>query len=66
MLAVAFDSFEINKRIIDDCIANGVVTDWFLFCDNYMRIAPPLNITKIEIKIACNIILKCVNNALET
>jgi len=61
MMAVAFDSFEILKPIIDRCIANGVITDWFLYCDNAMRIAPPLTISKEEIKIACECILKSVS-----
>lgn len=41
---------------IDRCIENGIVTDWFLFCDSAMRIAPPLTITKEEITEACAII----------
>jgi acetylornithine/succinyldiaminopimelate/putrescine aminotransferase len=61
MMAVAFDSFEILKPIIDRCIANGVITDWFLYCDNAMRIAPPLTISREEIKIACEWILKSVS-----
>ncbi|WP_316805026.1 aspartate aminotransferase family protein [Pedobacter nototheniae] len=61
MLAVEFESFEINKKIIDACIADGVISDWFLHCSNSMRIAPPLIITKEEIKEACAIILKNVN-----
>jgi hypothetical protein len=28
-MAVEFDSFETNKKLIDDCIAEGVLTDWF-------------------------------------
>jgi acetylornithine/succinyldiaminopimelate/putrescine aminotransferase len=61
MMAVAFDSFEILKPIIDRCIANGVITDWFLYCDNAMRIAPPLTISKEEIKIACECILMSIS-----
>ena len=34
MMAVVFDSFETNKKVIDACIAKGVITDWFLFCNN--------------------------------
>jgi acetylornithine/N-succinyldiaminopimelate aminotransferase len=60
MLAVEFDSFERNKRIIDRCIENGVVTDWFLHCSNAMRIAPPLIITDVEIEKACEVILKAI------
>ncbi len=58
MLAVAFDDYETNKKIIDACIEDGVVTDWFLHCDNAMRIAPPLIITQKEIETACKIILR--------
>lgn len=58
MLAVAFNGYETNKKIIDACIEDGVVTDWFLHCDNAMRIAPPLIITREEIKTACEIILR--------
>lgn len=55
-IAVEFDSFVTNKRIIDECIQNGVITDWFLFCDNSMRIAPPLNISEEELLTALKII----------
>jgi len=61
MLALAFDSFETNKAIIDACIEDGVITDWFLHCSDAMRIAPPLTITDEEIRKACAIILKNIN-----
>lgn len=63
MLAVEFESFEVVKPIIDKAIELGVVTDWFLFCDNSMRIAPPLIITEEEINHACDIILKAIAEA---
>jgi len=62
MLAAEFESYPILKQIIDGCIADGIVTDWFLHCSNSMRIAPPLIITKKEIADACAIILKNVNS----
>ena len=61
MLAVEFESFEINKKIIDACILDGILSDWFLHCSNSMRIAPPLIIVKEEIEEACRIILKNIN-----
>jgi acetylornithine/succinyldiaminopimelate/putrescine aminotransferase len=61
MMAVEFESFDILKPIIDEAIEQGVITDWFLFCDNSMRIAPPLTITNEEIDWACDIILNCLN-----
>lgn len=60
MLAAEFESFDLNKRIIDRCIANGVITDWFLHCSNSMRIAPPLIISLEQIREACAVILEAV------
>jgi acetylornithine/N-succinyldiaminopimelate aminotransferase len=60
MLAAELESFDLNKKIIDRCIANGVIVDWFLHCSNSMRIAPPLIITEEEIRKACGIILEAV------
>lgn len=59
-MALQFDSFETCKSIIDRCIENGVVTDWFLFAPNCMRIAPPLIISKKEIQKICQTILSAV------
>lgn len=57
MIAVHFDSFETNKKVIDALIVKGVFTDWFLFAAHALRIAPPLNISDAEIEKACGIIL---------
>jgi acetylornithine/N-succinyldiaminopimelate aminotransferase len=61
MIAVVFDSFETNKKVIDACIAKGVLTDWFLFASNCLRIAPPLTISKMEITRACEVIVSSLN-----
>lgn len=58
MLAVHFDSFETNKKIIDALIERGVFTDWFLFAAHALRIAPPLNISDEEIREACEKIME--------
>jgi acetylornithine/succinyldiaminopimelate/putrescine aminotransferase len=63
LMALEFKSFELNKKIIDRCLECGVLTDWFLFAPQCMRIAPPLIITEHEIKEACSIILACINEA---
>jgi acetylornithine/succinyldiaminopimelate/putrescine aminotransferase len=59
-LAVLFDSFETNKRVIDKCIEQGVLTDWFLFAANALRISPPLTISEEEIRRACEVILSSI------
>ncbi len=56
MIAVEFENFETNKKVIDTLIEQGVFTDWFLFASNCLRIAPPLLISKEEIITACKII----------
>ena len=61
MMAVFFDDFETNKKIIDALIEAGVFTDWFLFADNAFRIVPPLNISDAEIKAACEIIINVLD-----
>jgi acetylornithine/N-succinyldiaminopimelate aminotransferase len=61
MLATELENFNLNKKIIDRCIEYGVITDWFLHCDNSMRIAPPLIITADEIKTACAVIVEAIS-----
>ena len=62
MLAIELESFELNKKIIDRCIANGIVVDWFLHCSNSMRIAPPLIINHDEIRKACGVIIEAIDH----
>lgn len=62
MLAVVFDSFETNIKIIDKAIEEGVITDWFLFCDHAMRIAPPLNIREDVLIESCRKIVKAIDS----
>ena len=57
-MAVEFRSTETSKKVIDACIAMGVLTDWFLFAPNCLRISPPLMMTESEIRTACEVILK--------
>jgi acetylornithine/N-succinyldiaminopimelate aminotransferase len=61
LIAVEFDSFELNKRVIGACIKEGVLTDWFLFAPHCLRIAPPLTISKKDIKKACAIIIAALD-----
>jgi len=61
LMAVEFDSFEVLKPIIDRALAEeGILTDWFLFCDNSLRIAPPLTITEAEIDAAVAGLLRAI------
>ena len=61
-MAIEFDSFKANKKIIDSCISSGVMTDWFLFASQSLRISPPLIISEEQIRKACKIILQACDN----
>jgi acetylornithine/succinyldiaminopimelate/putrescine aminotransferase len=62
MIAIEFETYEVNKKIIDTLIADGIFTDWFLFASNCLRIVPPLVISKEEITIACKKIIQVLEN----
>jgi acetylornithine/succinyldiaminopimelate/putrescine aminotransferase len=59
-ISLQFESFETNKKVIDHCIANGILTDWFLFAPDCLRLSPPLVISNEQIEKACGVILQAV------
>lgn len=70
MIAVEFDSFEMNKKVIDALLQGSgrlerpdpcVFTDWFLFAPNCLRIVPPLTISSMEIEEACKKITEALS-----
>ena len=63
-MSIEFENEDINKRIVNACIKNGVITDWFLFDQSSMRIAPPLTITTEEIEKASSIIIQSIDACL--
>ena len=61
IMAVELDSFDTVQKVIKNCIQLGLITDWFLFNDRCLRIAPPLIISNEEIEIACRVILQSLD-----
>ncbi len=61
LCAVEFEDAELNMKIINGCIQNGIITDWFLHCPTAMRIAPPLIITNKELRAALKVIIEILN-----
>jgi acetylornithine/succinyldiaminopimelate/putrescine aminotransferase len=59
-IAVQFESDKKCKAVVDHCIEEGVLSDWFLFSPNCLRISPPLSITTLQIERASQIILQAV------
>lgn len=63
--AVQFSDAGLNKQVVERCIANGLITDWFLFAPDCLRIAPPLSISEAELIRACTIILQSVESVVQ-
>lgn len=61
LMAVELESFDFTKELISRCLVKGILTDWFLFAPNCIRIAPPLNISEKEIRKACAVLLEVMN-----
>ena len=59
-MAIEFDDAKKCKQVTDRCLEKGLLTDWFLFAPQCLRISPPLNISKDQVKQACDIILSCL------
>ena len=61
LLAVELGSSDKLYRIMDLFIAEGILSDWFLFCDTAFRISPPLVISDDEIRDSVRIIKNCLD-----
>ncbi len=61
LLAVELQDFDTVLTAISHCLERGLITDWFLFNNRCLRIAPPLIITPEEIHAACDIILEALD-----
>ena len=48
-------------RLMDLFIEEGILSDWFLYCDTAFRISPPLIITDDEIRNCVALIRKCLD-----
>lgn len=62
--SLKFSSDMLAQKVAHGCVQNGVITDWFLFAPNCIRVAPPLIITETEIRAACGIILQSIDQVL--
>lgn len=62
LIAVELESNEKVLEVCQKCIENGLFTDWFLFAQNCIRIAPPLTITNDDIIMACKTLITILND----
>lgn len=63
-MSLQFSSEVIAKKVAACCIANGIITDWFLFAEDKIRIAPPLCITLAELATAIDKIKWSIDQAI--
>lgn len=63
LFAVDFESAEVVSRIVEEGKKLGVICYWFLSHPYSFRLAPPLTITREEIKESADLILRAVDNA---
>jgi acetylornithine/succinyldiaminopimelate/putrescine aminotransferase len=60
-MSLQFPSAELNQRIVHQCVKNGLLTDWFIFAPDRLRIAPPLTIENDLLKEACDLLLQSID-----
>lgn len=61
LLAVQLKNPEAASRVVQRAPEYGLILDYFLFCSDAFRIAPPLTITGDEIKYGCRQLLKLIS-----
>jgi len=61
--AIDLESEDVVRRVVEHCMAHGVITFWFLSCPWSFRIAPPLTISYTEIDEALSIIGEALQRA---
>ncbi len=60
-MAVEFADDATAQSIIHRTVKHGLITDWFLFAPNCMRIAPPLRISVAEMQVVRTKLLEVLN-----
>ncbi len=63
MMAVELGDAALVQKTIACALKKGLLTDWFLFKDTALRVAPPLIINEDEIKLACRILTESLEEA---
>ncbi len=64
-MSLQFESDMLTKKIAATCVANGIITDWFLFAEDRIRIAPPLCINAAELSTAIEKIKLSIDQAVQ-
>ncbi len=65
MLAIVFEQANFCRKVIDLCVEDGLLIDWFLYAENRIRLSPPLIISEKQIRVICGIILGNIKKAVQ-
>ena len=63
-MSLQFSSDTLTKKVAAACIQNGIITDWFLFAEDRIRIAPPLCMSMEELQVSVEKIKTSIQEAL--
>lgn len=66
LLGVEFEDAELTARIVDEAVRSGLLTEWFLFHETALRIAPPLTITETQINESCGILTEVIRRVISS
>lgn len=61
MLSVELDSFSVVQKVIEICMEEGILIDWFLFNNSSLRLSPPITLETDEIMWASDVILRALD-----
>ena len=61
LLALELGKSEYLYRLMEIFKEEGIMSDWFLYCDTAFRISPPLTISESEIEECCQIIIRSLD-----
>ncbi len=61
LLAVELGSADSLQQMISLLLEEGVLSDWFLYCDTAFRISPPLCISMQELEYTCRKVLNALD-----
>jgi acetylornithine/succinyldiaminopimelate/putrescine aminotransferase len=61
LIAIDLGDEELVKKVISEALKKGIMTDWFLFNPESIRIAPPLTISEEEIHYSVKLLIECLD-----
>lgn len=66
MLAIIVKDADFATKVILTCLDRGLILFWLLFEGCAIRITPPLNISKFDLKKGCQLLLSVIDDLSKT